>query len=58
MNRTALILIAFIVTMIVVSNTFFDGTTAGGIAFVLWALALLALIGLGVRSLVERKQRT
>ena len=55
MNRTALILIAFIVTMIVVSNTFFDGTTAGGIAFVLWAAALLFLIGLGVRSLVTRR---
>ena len=58
MNRTALILIAFIVTMIVVSNAFFDGTTVGGIAFVLWALALLALVGLGVRSLLARNQRT
>lgn len=58
MNRTALILVAFIVTMIVASNVFFDGTTAGGVAFILWALALLALIGLGVRSLLARNQRT
>ena len=58
MNRLPLILIAFIAFMIVVSNVFFDGTTAGGIAFVLWAAALLVLIGLGVRSLVTRGQRT
>lgn len=58
MNRIALILIAFIITMIVVSNTVFDGTAAGGIAFLLWALALLALIGLGVRSLLARGKRT
>ena len=58
MTRTVLILIAFIVTMIVVSNTFFDDTLAGGIAFILWALALLALIAIGVRSLLARKQST
>lgn len=58
MNRTALILVAVIVTFIVISNTVGDGNTLGGIAFFVWALALLALVGLGVRSLLARDERT
>lgn len=58
MNRTALILLAVIVTFIVISNTVGDGNALGGVAFFVWALALLALVGLGVRSLLARNQRT
>ena len=58
MNRLPLYLIVFIVAAIVLSNTFADGTTVGGIVFVMWAAALLLLIGLGVRSLVRRGERT
>ncbi len=54
MNRTAIILIAVIVVFAALSNTVGDGNTFGGIAFFVWALALLALIGLGVRSAATR----
>jgi heme exporter protein D len=57
MNRTALILAAVAVTFMIISNTVADGTTFGGIAFFVWAFAVLALVGLGVRSLVARNQR-
>ena len=58
MNRTALILAAVAVAFMIISNTVGDGNTLGGIAFFIWALAVLALIGLGVRSLTTRNRRT
>ena len=54
MNRTALILAAVAVTFMIVSNTVGDGNTLGGIAFFIWALAVLALVGLGVKAVVRR----
>lgn len=51
----AKVLLAVIAVFILVSNTVGDGNTLGGIAFVIWALAALALIGLGVRTLIERR---
>lgn len=53
MNRTALILIAVVVVFAALSNTVGDGNLFGGIAFFVWALALLALVGLGVRALAD-----
>ena len=54
MTRIALILVAVVVVFAALSNTVGDGNLFGGIAFFVWALALLALIGLGVRSLAAR----
>ena len=54
MNRIALILAAVAVTFMIISNTVGDGNTLGGIAFFIWAFAVLGLIGLGVRSLITR----
>ena len=54
MNRTALILLAVVVAFAAISNTVGDGNALGGVAFLVWAAALLALIALGVRRLVTR----
>lgn len=52
----AKVLLAILAVFIVLSNTVGDGNTLGGIAFVVWALAALALIGLGVITLLERRR--
>ncbi len=61
MNRSratlAQILLGVLVAFFVISNTVGDGNTLGGIAFFIWALAAVALIGLGVKALFERRRR-
>lgn len=52
----AQVLLAILVAFLVISNTVGDGNALGGIAFVVWALAALALIGLGIKTLVERRR--
>jgi hypothetical protein len=52
----AQVLLAVLVAFFVISNTVGDGNTLGGIAFIIWALAAIALIGLGIKTLVERRR--
>ena len=53
----AQVLLGILVAFFVISNTVGDGNALGGVAFVIWALAALALIGLGIRTLFERRRR-
>lgn len=53
-SRIAPALLAVVVLFIVLSNTVGDGNLFGGIAFFVWVLALLGLIVLGVRAVVQR----
>lgn len=53
-SRLAPALLTVVVLFIVLSNTIGDGNLFGGIAFFVWVLALLGLIVLGVRTLVQR----
>jgi len=52
----AKVLLAIVAVFIVVSNTVGDGNALGGVAFFVWALSALALIGLGIKTLIERRQ--
>jgi heme exporter protein D len=51
----AKLLLVIIVAFFAISNTIGDGNALGGIAFVVWALAALALIALGVKTALERR---
>jgi hypothetical protein len=53
----AQILLGIVAVFFIISNTIGDGNTIGGIAFVIWALAALALLGLGIKTIVERRRR-
>lgn len=53
-SRLAAALLLIVAVFIVLSNTVGDGNLFGGIAFFVWVFALLALIVLGVRTLVQR----
>ncbi len=50
----ALALFATVIAGILLSNTVGDGNALGGVMFFVWAIALVSLIGLGVRALVSR----
>ena len=52
----AQVLLAILVVFLVISNTVGDGNALGGVAFVIWALAAIALIGLGIRTMIERRR--
>jgi hypothetical protein len=54
--RQAQVLLGILVAFFVISNTVGDGNALGGIAFVIWALAAIALIALGIRTLVGRRR--
>lgn len=51
----AKLLLVILVAFFAISNTIGDGNALGGIAFVVWALAAVALIGLGVKTALERR---
>ena len=51
----AKVLLGILVAFFVISNTIGDGNALGGIAFVVWALAAVALIALGVKTALERR---
>jgi hypothetical protein len=51
----AKLLLVILVAFFVISNTIGDGNALGGIAFVVWALAAVALIALGVKTALERR---
>ena len=51
----AQVLLGILVAFFVVSNTVGDGNALGGIAFIVWALAAIALIALGIRTLVDQR---
>lgn len=50
-----LILVTVAAVFMTLSNTVGDGNLFGGIAFFIWALAVLGLLTLGVRCLLERR---
>jgi hypothetical protein len=52
----AQLLLGILIAFFVISNTIGDGNTLGGIAFIVWALAAIALIGLGIKALLDRRQ--
>ena len=52
----AQVLLGVLVAFFVISNTVGDGNTLGGIAFAIWALAAIALIVLGIRTMLERRR--
>ena len=54
--RTAQVLLGIVVVFFVVSNTVGDGNALGGIAFFIWVLAAVALIGLGIKTLLDRRR--
>ena len=54
-STQARILLAVAAAFFVISNTVGNGNALGGIAFVIWALAAVALIGLGIKTLIERR---
>ncbi|MEA2405237.1 MAG: hypothetical protein QOE08_1884 [Thermoleophilaceae bacterium] len=60
MNRSratqAQVLLGILVAFFVISNTAGNGNTLGGIAFFIWALAAVALIGLGIKTLLDRRR--
>jgi hypothetical protein len=51
----AKLLLVVLVAFFAISNTIGDGNALGGIAFVVWALAAVALIALGVKTALERR---
>jgi hypothetical protein len=52
----AQVLLGILIAFFVISNTVGDGNALGGIAFVIWALAALALIGLAIKAMFERRR--
>ena len=54
-STLALILVAVAAVFATLSNTVGDGNVFGGIAFFVWALAVLGVLTLGVRTLLDRR---
>lgn len=54
-HNQAKLLLAIIVACFAISNTIGDGNALGGIAFVAWALAAVALIALGIKTALARR---
>lgn len=54
-STLALILVAVVGIFATLSNTVGDGNVFGGIAFFVWVLAVLGLLTLGVRTLLDRR---
>jgi hypothetical protein len=58
LSRTTLaqILLGILIAFFVISNTVGNGNALGGVAFFVWVLAAIALIAIGVKTLLERRR--
>lgn len=54
-STLALILVAVFIVFATLSNTVGDGNVFGAVTFFVWALAVLGLLALGVRTLLDRR---